>query len=235
MMNRLHFAHGSVSNEHWDMYLEPKTLSSSDLVLKSVNNTLITFTDDFEPELLNFTGKHRCSYEEHDVKRICPGLIVRSIGKYLDLDDKDMIKIDEAIPIVRLSRKAYDSRVFGVVCNIEEANDKTRSFRIGNMQFRHNKKVINSKVVVNSHGEGGIWVCDIGGPLKQGDLICSSTIPGLGMKQSIPSKSHVMSYTVGKITCDCSFKLDSKVYKCERFRYKGKTYKKAFVGCVYKI
>jgi hypothetical protein len=234
--DKLSFCSGNFSNQHWQIYLDKKSDFTSDLLIKSVNNTLITYTDDFSSELLNFTGKHRCDMHEHEkvfsnghVKHI--GKIVTSFGRYKDLNNKDMIQIDEAIPIVELSCVPFDSRVFGVICEFEKEGN-TRNFKIGNLQFRNQKAAGDNKVVINSHGEGGIWVCNVNGNFKNGDLITTSFIQGMGMNQG---NEVVKSYTVGKITCDCNFDVKSDIYTCEYFRYKGKLLKKAFVGCVYKV
>jgi hypothetical protein len=175
----------------------------------------------FAPEVLNFTGKHRCvgssrvQWEKHI------GKIVIATGKYTDLDGiTDTILIDEALPVVTLSRRKMDPRAFGVVGGLDEDG----RFRLGNLAFVRTQKD-GPRVVVQSHGEGAIWVCNANGPLKVGDLITTSSISGYGMKQSGKFK---MSYTVAKISCDCDFssaprtiKQNDKIYKC------------AFVGCVY--
>lgn len=234
-MNRARFAYADSNNGHWEIFLDPKSQTSSDLLLKSKNNTIITFTDDFESELLNFTGKHRCNMQECISTRSdtdLTGLIVCSSGRYADLDNNSRIHIDEAIPIVRLATRAFDATVFGVICDIEK-EDEMRRYKIGNMQFAKSKKNHKDrKVIVNAHGEGGIWICDANGPLQNGDLITTSRVPGYGMRQK---SKGVKSYTVAKITCDCDFSLHSDVYECQHFVYKGEMYKKAFVGCIYKV
>jgi hypothetical protein len=234
LQSALHFSYMEMSNHHWDVFLDPKTIYSSDLILKSKNNTTITFTDDFQSELLNFTGKHRCNMKTGKNKKYIDSLqgrIVSSKGKYVDLCNKKTIRIDEAIPVVKLCKKSNDKSVFGVVCNMEE-NDEFRKYKIGNLQFIHHKEKNDKKVVVNSHGEGAIWITNVNGNLRNGDLITTSYVPGYGMKQN---DNIVKNYTVAKITCNCSFNLKSKTYVCKKFKYKNIVYKKAFVGCIYKI
>jgi hypothetical protein len=234
MLKRLRFGHCNMFNIHWDVYLHNYGRSNtSDLVLRSRNNTMITFTDDFSTEVLNFTGKHRCSrgpqciVDGYNISNYM-GKIVVSTGKYCDLHGQDQIHIDEALPIVEVSRRRYDARVFGVIGGIEQA-DESRCFQIGNVKFGVLKKKNDVKLIINSHGEGGIWVCDENGLLKNGDLIAASSIPGFGMKQQRMSKT-ISSYTVAKITCDCDF-----TTKAQEFFYRGKIFKKQFVGCVYKV
>lgn len=233
LLDKLRLGYTSCNNVHWDVYLRNAGLSnSSDLIMKSCNNTMISFTDDFSTEILNFTGKHRCSYSDnlkinaHNIQQYI-GRIVVSEGVYKDLDDVETIKIDEALPVVTLCKRSYDSRVFGVICGLEEDGD-CRNYKIGNIQFGKNKNSSGKKVIINSHGEGGIWVCNANGNLKNGDLITSSHINGYAMRQG---SETVKSYTVGKITCDCVF--TDAIHKV--VRWKGYSYLAAFVGCVYKV
>jgi hypothetical protein len=100
------------------------------------------------------------------------------------------------------------------------------------MCFTRKKRQENRKVIVNAVGEGGIWVCNKNGDIKNGDLITTCEIEGLGMKQN---DDIVRSFTVAKITCDCEFDLNSKMYRCEKVEHEGISYKKAFVGCIYKF
>ena len=158
------------------------------------------------------------------------GKIVISIGKYWNLQNKEFIDIDDAIPIVELSKRKNDRRVFGVISDIEKA-DENRSYKIGNLKFMQDKEEVDIKVKVNSVGEGGIWIANYNGNLKNGDLITTCVIPGYGSKQK---HYAIASHTIAKITCDCNFNLDSDVYECKEFYYKNKKYKKAFVGCIYK-
>jgi hypothetical protein len=210
---------------YWKIKNDVINNMSSDLIFHSNNGTTITFTDDFTPDVLNFTGKHRCvsntitNTEEH------VGKIVVATGTYEDLDNNTGIVIDEAIPRVELASKYQDKRVFGVVGGF----DTNKRFALGNIVFNNSNNVCN-RIVVNSVGEGGIWVCDSNGPLENGDFITSSSISGYGVKQE---DDLVHSYTMAKITCDCAFDVNSTIYKCLEFEHDGKTYRKAFVGCIY--
>ena len=152
------------------------------------------------------------------------GLIAISAGRYENLKGECMIGIDEAIPQIELCTQPRDKRVFGVIGGLEREG----KFRIGNMCFQGNTRL--SRTIVQSSGEGGIWVCDANGPLANGDYITTSGVKGYGMRQD---EDYNANYTVAKITCDCTFDTKSSIYKCVEFTYKGKKYKKAFVGCIY--
>ena len=113
-----------------------------------------------------------------------------------------------------------DKRVFGVISGMDSEGE----FKIGNIKFKNND--ILPRIIIQSSGEGGIWVSNINGNLNNGDLITTSPISGLGMRQN---SGYVTNYSIAKITCECNFK--SK--KCIVIKYKNMKFKKMFVGCVY--
>jgi hypothetical protein len=215
----------------WSICNKSNNEFSSDLVFKSKNNTVVTFTDDFESEVLNFTGKHRCqtTHSRADFNDSIIGKVVVATGKYMSLENESLIAIDEAIPIVELVSKENDPRVFGVVGGFEVL-EKQREYKLGHLKFNLNKDPEDMRLIINSVGEGAVWVCDINGPLSNGDLMSSSKVPGYAMRQG---DDIVRNFTLAKVTCDCDFDLESDVYVCEEFVYDGKVYKKALVGCVY--
>jgi hypothetical protein len=216
------------SNTQWSQYVEVSSNANPGLVFKSGTGTTIKIGDDFTTEILNFTGKHRCKLEGVDYWKGLIGKIVIANGQYCSLDNSTEITIDEAIPVIEVSQKAFDKRAFGVISGIEDACDK-RVYRIGNLQFENTKGDIDDiKVIVNSVGEGGIWVCNENGGFKNGDLITTSSIEGFGMNQQC---DYVTSSTVGKITCDCDFLRTD----CEEILVCGKIVKIMFVGCIYKF
>ena len=188
-----------------------------DLEFVSWKQTAVAFTETFDAGLLNFTGSHRCSVEEGCGVDWAAhvGCIVASTGRYKDLDGAERLHVDEAVPVVELCTERESNRVFGVVAGVEDARQARRHFQLGNMRFAHDKRGHN-KVIVNSVGEGGIWVCDANGPLRNGDLVCASgRACGSGMRQP---DDIVRSKTVAKITCDCLFEPGEG---------------RRFVGCIY--
>jgi hypothetical protein len=181
---------------------------SSDMVLAD---------DNFSSSVLNFTGTHRCKMIINDSNPGEIGQIVYATGSYNNLDNKNTISIDEALPIVKLCDTDMDPRAFGVIGKFD-----TDTFDIGNISFY--KKTVNN-VTIQSHGEGAIWVCDANGPLKNGDYITSSIYIGYGKKQNDTQRHN---YTVAKITCDCDF-IDTFEIK----NINGKEIKTCLVGCLY--
>lgn len=231
------FPETSNTESWWRMFTkQADSIKEADLFFVSQNGTAIKFSDHFEESIINFTGQHRCTtLDDYDDINSFIGKIVSSTGEYSDLYDSSEIHINEAVPIVKLSSNDCDKRVFGVISGQEE-NNLTRTFNIGNLSFLLNKKLNNTKIMVNSVGEGGIWICNLNGNLYNGDYITTCEIPGLGVLQKNTmgdSDTILHNYTVAKITCDCTFDIYSDIYKCEQFIYNDEYYHKAFVGCVY--
>lgn len=227
----------SNNDNWWSIFSSSQNrgVSSANLFFRSKNGATVRFDDKFEESILNFTGQHRCSsiqeeYNEmnNDITDFI-GKIVCATGTYQDLNNQNVININESIPVVKLCKENKDKSVFGVISGLEEDTSE-REFKVGHLNFVLNKEIHTRKLMINSVGEGGIWVCNINGEFKNGDYITSSCIEGYGMLQD---DNIQYNHTVAKITCDCSFNLDSMLYKCVQFKYRGKVYRKAFVGCVY--
>jgi hypothetical protein len=181
-------------------------------------------------EKMNFTGQHRTLFDDQSgFKNIeeYVGLIVVSLGAYIDKS----IKINESLPFVKLSSGRMQKSVFGVISNAEDPNNEYKEFTSGNFVSTYRKAPgYENKIILNSLGEGAMWVCNINGNLENGDYITSCEVPGHGMAQD---DDLLHNYTVAKITQDCNFALDGNSYECIEFDYNGKTYRKAFVGCTY--
>ena len=142
--------------------------------------------------------------------------------------EKRTATINESLPRVELTSKRNQKSVFGVVSDAEDPNETTRRYILGAFGTEAEKE--DDRVVVNSLGEGAIWVSDINGMLENGDYITTCEIPGYGMKQD---DDILHNYTVAKITQDCMFDLESEDYICKELEHDGIMYKVAFVGCTY--
>lgn len=157
---------------------------------------------------MNFTGQHRCKSENMDLySNTYIGYIVGSNGTYSMIGSSvkttsNNIHINECLPYVSLTDTEKQSNVFGVISNIEDKNSGSRQMIYGVWGSVIPKPKGDTRVIVNSLGEGAIWVSNVNGPLKNGDYITTSSIPGLGMKQN---ENQLMNYTVAKITMDCDF------------------------------
>ena len=177
----------------------------------------------------SLTGFHRCLTDDNlfdinniqNFKDLYVGRIVISSGKIATdtrkVDDneweikydKEGITIEDALPIVQLSRQKKDKKVFGVL----------------GMSTRSNSR--EERMIVNSIGEGGIWVCNSNGNIENGDYITSSNYLGYGEKQD---DDLLHNYTVAKATIDCKFELGSNLYNCLELENEIKI---AFIACSY--
>jgi hypothetical protein len=160
--------------------------------------------------LMNFTGQHRCTFDTSIDPVQSVGLIACASGSLWSLTENldntsqvDHITINESLPEVILSSKAYSTTIFGIVSDTEDTNNTRKSQNAGRfVSIYQNPFGEKQRIFLNSLGEGGIWVCNENGPLQNGDLITTSNVPGYGMSQGTGT---IMNYTVGKITIDCDF------------------------------
>ena len=202
-----------------------------------INNATIYCIND------TFTGFHRCFTEDDlfDIKNPqkfkddYEGRIVITTGKiatdttydpnnkdnteWTILYDKRGITIEDALPQIELSRKKKDKRVFGVLGSKVRQNNRPE------------------RLIINSLGEGAIWVCNSNGNIENGDYITSSDYLGYGEKQD---EIFLCNYTVAKATMDCNFELDSPYYNCyeiddfyEERDINGNKLRVAFIACTY--
>ena len=161
---------------------------------------------------LSFTGNHICKSQTlnlYDNKYI--GYIVSSAKKYKSINSKyDPHNIkqnidkenNDCLPVVELASKPNDKNVFGVISKIESENNTERLQENGSLTSIFKKESYDTSLIISGCGEGFLWVSDYNGQIEAGDLISSSPIPGIGMKQD---DDLLRSYTVAKITMDCDF------------------------------
>ena len=125
-----------------------------------------------------------------------PGLIVSvSNSTNIDINNSQFNTV--------LSNKLNDSTVFGIISKHTNSNN----------------------YVINSLGEGAIWVSNITGEIQNGDYISSSTILGYGCKQQT---STLHNYTVAKCCSVINWNSISTYITSNNNRYKI-----AFVACTY--
>jgi hypothetical protein len=151
----------------------------------------------------NFTGQHRCVPEGP----MEPGLIVSADkNRYVNMKDglktgSKAITIDESLPVVALSNVSQDKSCFGVVSSVEGVGT-SRSETKGGFISETPKVLGDNRAIVNSLGEGALWVVNTGGPLESGDYVTTSNVAGYGQRQD---DDVLHNYTVAKITMDCDF------------------------------
>ena len=157
---------------------------------------------------LTFTGQHRTFIKDVPFSQASDleGLIVSSNqNKYVKLSGgieagSNAITINESLPIVSLSNVVEDKRCFGVISASEDPENRSDAY--GSFVTPFEKEKGDTRVYINSVGEGAIWVVNTGGPLESGDYITTSNVAGYGQKQD---SEFLANYTVAKITMDCDF------------------------------
>ena len=161
-----------------------------------------------------FTGQHR-----NIVRGVNPTNIETFIGLIVSADNNENIKvnggvergldaitINETIPLVSVTNKAYDKSVFGVVSGSEDP--EYREDKFGRVTSVFIKEEGDDRIFINSLGEGAMWISNQNGPLTSGDYVTSSHIPGYGMKQD---SEFLANYTVAKITMNCDFQVTPRI------------------------
>jgi hypothetical protein len=89
------------------------------------------------------------------------------------------------------------------------------------------------RLIVNSVGEGAMWIINSNGNIENGDYITSSDYLGYGEKQD---DDLLHNYTVAKATIDCNFDLESDLYNCfeiDDLDEKGNKLRVAFIAVTY--
>jgi hypothetical protein len=158
---------------------------------------------------LNFTGQHKTYIKDISSERAeeLEGLIVSAnTNKYMKMSEgvemgQNAITINESLPIVNISNVSRDKTCFGVISASEDSND-TRGETIGCFTAFIHKEDGDTRVYINSLGEGALWVVNTNGTIESGDYVTTSNIAGYGMKQD---SECLMNYTVAKSTMDCDF------------------------------
>ena len=192
------------STARWAIYMT----DGADLYF-SYQNTMKGFIHwNIDGTRMNFTGQHRTFIKDVPFSQAgdLEGLIVSADqNNYIKMSDgvetgSNAITINESLPVVSLSTKVNDKKCFGVISASEDPEKRTEIH--GNFESSLVKELGDTRVYINSVGEGAIWVTDINGPLESGDYITTSNVAGYGQKQN---SEFLANYTVAKITMDCDF------------------------------
>ena len=125
-------------------------------------------------------------------------MLVYAKGDYLNTNGTTGAQINESLPCVELTHSFKDKRVFGVISSQEDSTD-TREYSTGVFVSVYEKNGDKDRFIINSLGEGALWICNQHGSINNGDYITSSDILGYGTKQD---DDLLHNYTVAKITQD---------------------------------
>ena len=172
------------------------------------------FKNDYMGRVVIATGKIKTDFTRDVVSTEPPSEPKSDIRTTPDVEwysgiDKDGIAVEDAVPVVALSGKKKDKRVFGV---------------LGAAKRNTNNQ---NRLIVNSIGEGAICVANTNGNNENGDYLQSSDLLGYAEKQD---DDLLHNYTVGKATIDCNFELDSPYYQCHEIENGVRV---AFIACSY--
>lgn len=167
-----------------------------------------------------FTGNHP-SVTADSVDNLMVGLILSSTG---EIWLRNETTVSTGLPKVSLSTIDNDKSVFGILSRIETSDDSDDYF-YGGYHKSENVGENETPVVINSLGEGLVWVTNKNGEIQNGDFICSTDIPGHGGKQS---DDLLHNYTVAK----CVETIDWNSVS-DTIDHNDETYKKYLVACTY--
>ena len=188
-----------------------RSYTDDELYNNETDENIDIFKNNFMGRVVIATGKIKTDCKVEQEEEIDPETnMPKNIPpEWCSKIDKDGITIEDAVPIVQLSRKRKDKRVFGVF------GEPTRS--------TNNK----NRLIINSIGEGAICVANTNGNIENGDYIQSSDLLGYGEKQD---DDLLHNYTIAKSTIDCNFELDSPYYQCHEIENGVRV---AFIACSY--
>jgi hypothetical protein len=208
--------HGGSTSQNYGWWIgaqnQAPTSTDNDLYFGVVRNGSMNVPalvqDNSTQTEMNFTGQHRTFVKDTPTNQLDDkeGLIVvADQNEFIKMSGgvaygNEAITINESLPLVSLSIKSRDKRCFGVLSTTEDP--ETRKEVHGNFASLMQKEEGDTRVYVNSVGEGAIWVIDENGTLESGDYITTSNITGYGMKQD---DDLLHNYTVAKTLMDCDF------------------------------
>lgn len=133
-----------------------------------------------------------------------PGMIVCSTGEMCGIPS-----MGNALPAVDLATEPDSTSVYGVYVGLREVHSVSGF------------DTSRPSLFVHALGEGQIMVCDINGPVRNGDLIVSSALPGVGARQE---DDIMRSSTVAK----CTQTLDWGLVKAD-----ARGVRVALIACTY--
>jgi hypothetical protein len=204
--NGMRFIQQAPATNHWDIGISTNADPNFVFAYNGQSKGYLNHT--VGNSQLNFTGQHRTFIKDTpftEAKNL-EGLIVSSDqNKYIKMSGgieagSNAITTNESLPIVSLSNVVADKKCFGVISASEDPEKREEMH--GNFGSVFEKEKGDTRVYINSVGEGAIWVTDINGHLESGDYITTSNVAGYGQKQD---SEFLANYTVAKITMDCDF------------------------------
>eukprot|EP00798_Chlamydomonas_sp_ICE-L_P024486 gene24486-biopygen18954 len=173
------------------------------------NNT--TSTETVSNLFVNFTGQHRCFVDALAPARLRDheGLVVvtdkNAYASGLLTGRQRALTINQALPLVSLSKVPKDPRAFGVI-SLTQDHPAGPSAAISGTDLLKIAEQGDVRVQINSIGEGCIWVCDeTGSTIHAGDYVTTSSLSLQVLDDGDVPDGTLQNYTVAKLTMDCDF------------------------------
>ena len=188
-------------SNYWNIYT-----NSSDHIYYNYGGNDRGFISSSSSTQMNFTGQHRCFIKDlPTISNEHIGLIVcANQNVYISMNEvkygNEAITQNESLPYVSLCIKNNDKSCFGVISASEDPN--IRKDEYGSFVSVFQKEKGDTRIYINSVGEGALWIINKNGVLESGDYITTCDISGYGMKQT---SDDLKNYSVAKITMDCDF------------------------------
>ena len=189
-------------SNYWKIY----TNSSDHIYYNYGGNDRGFISSSGSGQMNNFTGQHRCFIKDlPTISNEHIGLIVcANQNVYISMNEvkygNEAITQNESLPYVSLCIKNNDKSCFGVISASEDPN--IRKDEYGSFVSVFQKEKGDTRIYINSVGEGALWIINKNGVLESGDYITTCDISGYGMKQT---SDDLKNYSVAKITMDCDF------------------------------
>jgi hypothetical protein len=198
---------GSSVSRYSCEFVGPDASNNLDIIDYNMSKKASLVTNPASVTAINFTGQHRCyikSVASSNSSDLYGLIVSANNNKHVRMNNgvstgNSAITINESLPIVSICKDELDSTCFGV---ISESESTTRNIQHGVFASVLDKEDGDIRVIINSVGEGSVWVSNKNGILESGDYITTSVLPGYGQRQS---EEFQMNYTVAKITMDCNF------------------------------
>ena len=162
----------------------------------------------------SFTGSHISITSENNLSI---GLIVEASGQIWNNNNS----ISTALPKTTISNTNNSKKVYGVISSVDANQDKGFGGYIEMWGVSEGE----TPILVNSLGEGRVWVTNINGNIENGDYVTTSEISGHGRLQD---DDLLHNYTVAK----CTETVDWNSVN-DTIDYNGVNYKKYLVACTY--
>jgi hypothetical protein len=133
-----------------------------------------------------FTGAHEARIAP-DSLPLMPGMVVSATGSAaVRADEKGKPTLSSTMPEVTVSTAPNDPAVLGVFV-MESPLEEDHWYAA---------KADERFAVVNALGEGRVWVCNANGPVRLGDYVTTSAVPGYAQRQD---DDLLHNYTLGKV------------------------------------